>query len=103
MMLAEVLQQLDTLTDELTIYAEANPQWRPDSKAAAHLNSGGTTQPINVDGAELEYLLEVDIAREVINVWRQWHNGQSPSANEMCEAVIYYATQDAYLPPRSRS
>ena len=28
MLLAELVQQLDDLSDELTIYAEANPQWR---------------------------------------------------------------------------
>jgi len=103
MLLAELVQRLDNLSDELTIYADANPQWRLESRAVVHLNSDGTTPPIDVDGVELEYFLEVALAKEVIDVWKNWHNGQTPSVNEMCEAVIYYATNDAYLPPDSTS
>ena len=98
MTLAELIQQLRSLNDELTIYAEASPQWQPASKAVARLNLDNTTQPINVDGVQLEYLLEVFLAKEVIEGWSEWHGGQTPSVEQMCEAVIYYATYDAYLP-----
>lgn len=44
------------------------------------------------------YLLEVLIAREVLEVWSDWRNGRLPSAEEACEAIAYYADNDAYLP-----
>lgn len=48
--------------------------------------------------AGFEYLLEVDIASEVIEVWTSWRAGRSPTVDEACEAVIHYAENDAYLP-----
>src|SRR3954464_9709541 len=98
MTLAELVQNLDSLSDELTIYAEADPQWRPESKTVVRLDSDQTTRSISADGAQLEYLLEVSVAKEVIVVWREWHNGQTPTVEEMCRALIYYSTHDAYLP-----
>jgi hypothetical protein len=44
------------------------------------------------------YLLEVLIAREVLEVWSAWRNGRIPSVEEAREAVIYYADNDAYQP-----
>jgi len=45
-----------------------------------------------------EYFLEVDLVREVLEVWSAWRNGQIPTTNEACTAVIYYAEHDAYQP-----
>ena len=45
----------------------------------------------------LRYLLEVEMAKEVINVWREWRNGKEPSSLEKCHAVLYYAENDAFL------
>lgn len=53
---------------------------------------GGTTESGH------HYLLEVDLALEVIEVWRSWHAGTPPTAEEATRAVIYYAEHDAYQP-----
>lgn len=45
------------------------------------------------------YLLEVDVAREVLTVWSDWRAGVVPSPEEAARAVIYYAEHDAYEPP----
>jgi glutamine---fructose-6-phosphate transaminase (isomerizing) len=45
----------------------------------------------------LSYVLEVDVAKEAIEVWRQDHDGAEPSAAERCAAVIHYAVNDAFL------
>jgi hypothetical protein len=66
-----------------------------------HFNTDDPIQPISVDGVQLEYLLEVFIAKEILEVWREWHNGQTPSEPQMCDAIIYYAMHDAYLPSSS--
>jgi hypothetical protein len=43
------------------------------------------------------YYLEVPTAREVLDVWSSWRNDRAPSLDEACEAVIYYADNDAYI------
>jgi hypothetical protein len=48
--------------------------------------------------ASWRYLLEVLIAREVLEVWSAWRDGRIPSVEEACEAIIYYADNDAYQP-----
>jgi hypothetical protein len=45
----------------------------------------------------LSYVLEVELAKEAIQVWRQWRDGAEPSAAQRCAAVIHYAVNDAYL------
>ena len=48
--------------------------------------------------AGYRYLLEVLIAREVLEVWTSWRDNREPSLEEACEAIIYYAENDAYQP-----
>ncbi len=44
------------------------------------------------------YLLEVDLARDVLAVWSDWRSGVVPSPEEAARAVIHYAEHDAYEP-----
>jgi hypothetical protein len=44
------------------------------------------------------YLLEVLLAREVVEVWRSWRDDRVPTLDEACEAIVYYADNDAYQP-----
>lgn len=53
---------------------------------------GGTTESGH------HYLLEVDLALEVIEVWSNWRSGTTPTPEEATLAVIYYAEHDAYQP-----
>lgn len=46
----------------------------------------------------MDYFLEVYITKEVIETWSAWRGGLDPTTSEACEAVIHYATHDAYLP-----
>ena len=97
MKLIDLLADYWHLDNRGIIYAEANPKWHPHSEAVLHRNRDGTTQPIQVGAVQLEYMLEVSIAKDVIRVWREWRGGRKPTPAEMCEAVIYYAEHDAFL------
>lgn len=94
--LAELSRKIETLDDDLIIYAEANPAWSG--------NSAATVGPSNVDIEQLTkfkgmpYFLEVWLAKEVLEVWQDWRNGQVPTEQEALEALIYYATFDGYMP-----
>ncbi len=96
MRLSDLLAQIDSLDDELVIYAEKNPNWSPNSHAAVlpEPEDGRITEQLQ----GMTYLLEVFLAKEVLEVWSNWRNGNNPNLNEKCEAIIYYAEHDAYLP-----
>jgi hypothetical protein len=98
MTLAELLRGLEHVDNDLTIYASALPMWNPDSEAAALINPDDSAHPITVSGIQMEYLLEVFIAKEILEDWQDWRGGKVLSAEEMCEVVIYYATHDAFMP-----
>jgi hypothetical protein len=70
--------------------------WTPDS-AAEVLNE----DPINgtaPSAPDMRYAIEVSIALVVVQVWSSWRAGAVPTVEEAVEAVLYYATHDAYLP-----
>ena len=94
MTLADIIEKLNDFDDNLTIYAERNPQWSGASNAVVCLeNENGEV----IDAPpSLSYLLEVDIAKEVMEVWIDWHK-RKPSTEEKCSAIIYYAENDAYI------
>jgi len=96
MTLADLMERLDRLDDELTIYAEEDPDWSADSPAVAcpEPESGGLPD----EARGMSYLLEVSLAKEVVQVWSEWRGGREPTVAEKCAAVIYYAEHDAYLP-----
>lgn len=96
-MLIEILDDIDDLDDELTIYASDKPHWSETSLAVACREPEDGSLPAEAEG--LKYLLEVRLAKDVIRVWRAWRNNAQPIPKEKCEAVIYYATNDSYLPP----
>jgi hypothetical protein len=99
--LGSLLGEIERLGDRLTIFAEANPDWTEFSNAAVcyyDLNEGF---PSEVEG--MKYFLEVWVAKEVIEVWKKWRGGRSPSRSEKCEAIIYYAKNDSYLPLESEA
>ena len=92
--LKELLENLESLDDELTIYAKSDPEWSPDSYAIAcsPLQDGTTKPPPEAVG--MEYFLEVFIAKEVVEDLESI--GQTkPSLQEICNAVIHYAKYDA--------
>ena len=95
MNLIEILNNINNLDDELVIYAVKNPNWEMSSPAIALPEPDINKLPSDLK--EMSYFLEVDIVKEVLEVWSQWRNGQKPSNNEKFEAVVYYAENDAYI------
>lgn len=97
MMLRQVVQRLDSYNDELMIWArvQTKDDLTPDTEAVV--------APARQDDSTwweergLSYVLEVDAAKEAIEVWRQDRDGAEPSAAERCAAVIHYAVNDAFL------
>ena len=92
----ELIGRLDELDDELTLYASGGWRATAASPAVAALEPQDGSLPAEADG--MEYLLEVAIAREVVEVWSAWRDGREPTTADKCEAILHYARHDAYLP-----
>lgn len=86
--LIHLIRRLAELPDGATIYAA-----HPWTDGAVGTVANWTEPP-----PDLAYLLEVELAKDVIEAWSEWRNGQVPSDHEACQAVIYDAEHDAYEP-----
>jgi hypothetical protein len=92
------LEGSDPFEDGPTILAE-----EPWTAASAAVVLADDVIDEVVDGTapgwpEYRYLLEVEIAAEVLEVWSAWRGGAKPTPEEAVAAVIHYAAHDAYLP-----
>lgn len=94
--LASLLDQIDELDDDRTVYASKRPTWSENSRAIACREPDDGPAPDAARG--LTYLLDVDIAKGAIRVWSAWRGNIAPTTKDKVDAVIYYATHDAYLP-----
>ena len=93
MTLREVVARLDEFADDETIYSESAS---PEAHAVVATERGGGSVPPTAAG--LTHLLEVNSAREAIDVWRAWRPGRAPTLGDKIAAVAYYAENDAWLP-----
>ncbi|KAB2347028.1 hypothetical protein [Actinomadura rudentiformis] len=93
MTLTELIDQLTKADDDLTVYA--SEPWSTQSDAVATLN----TNRARPDAQGRTYQLETALIRDVLETWSAHHDGAVPSPQQACEAVIYYATNDAYPLP----
>jgi hypothetical protein len=95
MKLIEVIGNLESADNSLTICAARTPEWSGASEAEL--------RPSNRVNSESKppYFLEVAVAKDVVRAWSFVRNGRLPTLSEKCEALIYYAENDAYLLPDS--
>jgi hypothetical protein len=92
MSLLSVIDQLDSLDGELTVYA-AEP-WMKGSKAVAAREPVSGGLPAEAETLGIRYFLEVAIAREFLEDWAS-SLGHEPSDEERCERLIQYAVNDS--------
>ena len=98
MTLGEILDQLEELHDDSTIYVVGAPEdASPHTPAIVVSIPEEGPDPPPPEG--LTYLLEVDHAKSVVRTWREWSGEAEPSAAEKCRAVVHYSVNDAYLEP----
>ena len=90
--MGQVIREIGEINDDLTVYVAEGQVGRSPETAILLLDEDERVP------AGAVYLLEVDIIKEVIAVWRNWRGGIEPSVNQACEAVFYYAARDAYQP-----
>ena len=96
--LAGLLDSLDDLEDNLTVYASSHGEWQAESLAVAATEPDDGSIPPEASG--MTYLLEVPLAKEAIRVWSEWRGGATPTTADRVEAVVHFAKHDAFLPVR---
>jgi len=94
--LAELLDDLETVEDDLTVYAATPNGLDGDSAAVVAMESEDRVAP--PEAAGMACIVEVGLAKEAIRIWSEWRNGATPTSEDRVAAVVYYATHDAYLP-----
>jgi hypothetical protein len=97
MKLIDLLDNINQFDDDSVIFVPINSRPNEDSEVMV-------SKIVNIDGPPgiqtpegMKYLLEVEVAKEVIQVWKNWRNGKEPSPLEKYQAVLYYVENDAYL------
>jgi len=84
----------DGISPGPTIYARL--PWTPQSDAVVLRGDEVPDGVVTESGHQ--YLLEVDLAIEAVEVWSAWRDGATPTPEEATLAVIHYGENDAYQP-----
>lgn len=83
--------------NSLCIYADSGPDSLPASRAmiCPGDDEGSFLCP---QDPELSYVLQVQQAKECIEVWSEWRSGLKPTPLDKFAAVMHYSRNDAWLP-----
>jgi len=90
--LIEIVERLSEFDEDDTIYA--SEPWTEDSDAMVATGPDTGRLPPAAIEAGLEYFLEIDISREVIEGWLASIK-EKPSLAAVCQRLIQYAVNDA--------
>ena len=94
MTLREFIRGIELMEDGPVIYASKNGEWNLDAKV---MILHGEPDTLENKSEGLTYFLEIEIAKEVLKVWRAWRNEREPNEAERIEAILHYADFDAYI------
>jgi hypothetical protein len=103
MTLREVIEKLNQFHDNDTIFAQRVDGGFPSTSPAAVFTisdddlSMKTGEIASRECPGLSYMLEVSIAKEVLEAWSKQRDGRIPTTDEALHAVAHYAEYDAYL------
>lgn len=95
--LRDIIARLEKLNDDDVICVEGRPSWT--SASPAYLVHVPLDLPPEDRRPIQDYFLEVFVARDVLEGWSLMRDGRQPSLDESCEALIYYALNDAPMLP----
>lgn len=100
--LIDLIDRLDEVDDSdrfesPCIFAEGGPNAAPSSLALVCPIADSKTFVCPQD-PRLSYVLEVQQAKECIDVWSEWRDGRVATRQDKFRAVMYYSRNDAWLP-----
>ena len=89
----ELVEDVDELGDDGTVYLYE--KWAVNSKGFI-MTASEDDEELPMEYKQAKYFLEVDLIKDVIAVFKDWHEKHKNNIRKVCEAVIYYAIYDAY-------
>jgi hypothetical protein len=89
----DVLADVDSLDDEIIMFV---PEGEDVSLSTSALLLSFEEYERGADG--YRYFLEGENIKESIEVWSLWRDGRLPTLDDKLAAVVYYATNDAFMP-----
>lgn len=95
--LIEAIENLESFSDDNTIYAQkTRGKWRTNSPCSVQepFPDHGILQ--NINGVEMEYVLEVELAKDVVSQWRSHKGVTVLSPYEVFEIITHYAEFDDF-------
>lgn len=102
MTIYEVIQSIESLPEEATIFAERiNGEFRPESRVVlVEMTDEELSMPVQEVAARkapgTEYFLEIVVAKDVLEGWQEYRHGAEISPEEKTGVTIYYAENDAW-------
>jgi hypothetical protein len=90
MRLFDTIQDLDNL-DAYGVICARLP-WHPDAECSVVRANEDLGIPAETKSAGLQYFLEVNVAREVLEVFDQ----RTPTPEEKFQLLVYYAENDGF-------
>lgn len=107
MSMADVIMKIDQLDDQLWLFMSYDKLVSSTTLVAlvhddlVTLMDEGEIPPAisRLYETNMCYLkLDMRTAKEVLSVWSHWRDGREATISEACEAIVFYAEHDAYLP-----
>ena len=92
MTLIQIMDQLGSLSNDATIYAEE--PWTEGSAAIVEVEPDDGGLPDEAKAGGLTYFIEVAIAREFLEGWAG-NLRSEPTLEEKCDRLVRYAVFDA--------
>jgi len=105
LLILDIADRLDEFDRDAFIFAERlDGVFKPFSRATVlSLSDSEHQEPVSEVAARrapgLEYCLEIELARDSVEVWSRWRTNKRPSPMDAAEAICHKATHDAWGPP----
>jgi hypothetical protein len=94
MTLADVIREIERFDADLAIYAA--PPWTPRSTALVLAEPGDGSLPELARG--MTFVMRIGLARRAIAGRKSWRPDLAITAEQLCDAVLYYARFDEEEP-----
>ncbi|WDF78366.1 hypothetical protein PQ469_31245 [Mucilaginibacter sp. KACC 22773] len=94
--LENIIHNIHEFDDLAVLFVDQKLKWGPLSKTCIYFFEDGEEVPSKID--DIPYFLEVELVKEVIDVWNIRTTGKRQGSKDIIDAVIFYAERDAYMP-----
>lgn len=93
--LSELINDLSQYDESFVVYTDTTNNI--DSGSVVYLYEFDEEEDVQILAGGNHYFLEIGLIADVIETWNDWTDHQRNNTDDLCNAVIYYAANDAYM------